>query len=398
MTPTFHYQILENYAPVMSRNIKIMLKHIESKLENGRCVVKDVRPLLVNYSLDVILETAMGIKMDVQKNWFELQRTGNMIDTEKTQFTRLVATFAKSVIGRALKPWLYPELIFRLSSFGQKCYENVSTMHNFTRNIIQQRKEEFLARPKNQKESDVDNEVSGKKRLAFLDLLMSNHLENPDQLDLKSMVEEVTTFTIAGTDSTSTALKFCLLLIGLHPEKQKLIHEELDSIFGDDFDREMNAEDFKRMSYLEMCIKESMRLYPPVAVFGRKVTETYQCGKSTVPAGCTAIVLTQAIHSDPNAFKKPQHFIPERFITGNNNFSAYTYIPFSAGPRNCIGQRFAMLEVKTVLANILKRFQIRSLINRDEVFVTFSVALIMKTPLPMEFIKRSSNISNCFSQ
>lgn len=370
----------------MRHHMASLVEYIDSGLENGRRVVKDVRPLMVNYTLDVILETAMGIKMNVQKNWFELERSGKVTETEEIRYANSLSSFFEILGRRLFRPWLYLEPVFQLTRLGKESYRNVDTMHRFTNKIIQQRKEEFLAKQKAQSETGEEN--FGKKRMAFLDLLMTYHLESPDELDLKSLAQEVDTFMFGGHETTSTSLEFSLLLIGSNSEKQKLIHEELDSIFGDDIDREMTGDDFKQMNYLELCIKESLRLYPPAALYGRHVTETFQCGKSTVPAGCTAFIVTPAVHYDPHVYDQPERFIPERFAIENKSFNPYAFIPFSAGPRNCIGQRFAMLEMKTVLASILRRYHIRSLILRDQVIVSHSIMTKMESSLPVEFIKR----------
>ena len=139
-----------------------------------------------------------------------------------------------------------------------------------------------------------------------------------------------------------------------------MIQEELDTVFSDDIDRDVTSEDVKQMPYLEMCVKEALRLYPPAAFFARTIIEDFQCDKYKVPAGTTFLVLSYAVHRDPEVYDKPEHFIPERFAPNSTVArNPFAFVPFSAGSRNCIGQRFAMLELKLFLATILRKYRIR---------------------------------------
>src|SRR5699024_4347847 len=106
---------------------------------------------------------------------------------------------------------------------------------------------------------------------------------------------------------------------------QKLIHKELDDIFDGDIDRDITFEDTKEMAYLEMCIKETLRLYPPAAFFARTIIEDFQCEQHLIPAGTTFIVSSYSVHRDPTVYQKPEHFIPERFAPN----STVTQHPFA---------------------------------------------------------------------
>lgn len=166
----------------------------------------------------------------------------------------------------------------------------------------------------------------------------------------------------------------------------------MDYIFGDDIEREITRDDLKHMTYLEMCIKETLRMFPPAGYFARNITEPFQIGEHTVPAGCTAVVLCFAVHYDYRQYKKPIQFIPERFAPENTkNRSPFAFIPFSAGLRNCIGQRFAMLEMKMLLAIVLRKYQIISYTQRDKLEISPSIISKSKTPIKIEFIKKIPN-------
>merc|ERR1719273_1268493 len=109
------------------------------------------------------------------------------------------------------------------------------------------------------------------------------------------------------------------------------------------------------MKYLECCIKEALRLYPSVPIIGRDIEKDTYIDGQMVPKGTCVIVFVHNLHRNPIIWDKPEEFIPERFLESSKRHP-YAYVPFSAGPRNCIGQRFAMMEEKTILSHVLRRF------------------------------------------
>lgn len=129
----------------------------------------------------------------------------------------------------------------------------------------------------------------------------------------------------------------------------------------------MGVEDLKKLRYLECVIKESLRIFPSVPLFARSICEACHINGFKVPKGVNAVIIPYALHRDPRYFPEPEEFQPERFMPENSKGRhPYAYIPFSAGPRNCIGQRFAMMEEKVVLATILRHFDVEACQSREE--------------------------------
>ncbi|KAK9685622.1 Cytochrome P450 [Popillia japonica] len=113
------------------------------------------------------------------------------------------------------------------------------------------------------------------------------------------------------------------------------------------------------MRYLEKVIKEALRLYPSVPIFGRQLQEDAEFDGGIIPKGVTLTTFAYGMHRDPKLYPDPEKFDPERFTLENQSTrNPFAYVPFSAGPRNCIGQRFAMLELKAVISNVLRHFEI----------------------------------------
>ncbi|CAN7947280.1 unnamed protein product [Ixodes hexagonus] len=186
-------------------------------------------------------------------------------------------------------------------------------------------------------------------------------------------------------------ISWALFLIGHNPVEQQKLHEELDSIFGDDTERHVNYEDMKELGYLECVIKESQRIYPSVPFYGRLCEEPFQLGGTTLPKGTTVQVANYFLNRDPKVFPKPEEFHPERFLPENSKGRhPFAFVPFSAGPRNCIGQKFAMSEEKIIMANILRKYKLKSLTHRDEVGLVAEIVLRPKNGLRIKFIPRKT--------
>jgi cytochrome P450 family 4 len=167
-----------------------------------------------------------------------------------------------------------------------------------------------------------------------------------------------------------------------HPDVQQKAYDEIISILGSKgHNVALTHSNLQDMKYLEMAIKETLRLHPSVPVIGRNLTEDTEIGGVMVPKGIDIGIQIFAIHRNPEVFPNPGHFDPERFCEGYElRKNPYEYIPFSAGPRNCIGNAVTF-NFHSRLFKIFTNFRFRSKIRyvRNESDIVETIVELQNT-------------------
>lgn len=187
------------------------------------------------------------------------------------------------------------------------------------------------------REALENGEVFDQKCL--VDYMVEISKNNPSFTD-RDIMNEACTFMLAGQDSVGAAVAFCLFLLAQNPDCQEKCYQEVYDIFEND-DRPPTIKDIREMRYLEQCVKETLRLYPSVPLIARKISEDIRVNKCTIPAGSDILIFPYATHRLPDIFPDPERFDPTRFSPEKNEARhPYAFIPFSAGPRNCIGNLY----------------------------------------------------------
>ncbi|XP_035213116.1 probable cytochrome P450 4ac3 [Stegodyphus dumicola] len=370
LQPTFHSRILEDYISIFNEHSLILVSKLK-KMVNEPSI--DISDLIVTWALDIICHTAMGIRINAQEG-----------SQETMEYVKAVEEFLDLVMYRLLRPWLKSDFIFYRTSAGQRYLKVINTYHNFTRKVIQEKKE-FI---KLDKINNEKSEYSEKGSKAFLEFLLEQHAKHPD-FTLDDVREEVDTFMFAGHDTSTIAMSWALYLLGLHPDIQQKVFQELYFIFGDDKTRDVSKEDLKNMIYLEQVIKETIRLYPAASITIRENEEAIKVGSYTIPARSHIATLVYMLHRDPEMFPNPEKFDPDRFSSENiRKRDTYSYIPFSVGTRSCIGQKFAMMEMKVALSHVIRNFRVTAIDPRDKMNVFVMVTLKCLSPIRLRFFQR----------
>ncbi|KAK6132445.1 hypothetical protein DH2020_033822 [Rehmannia glutinosa] len=233
-------------------------------------------------------------------------------------------------------------------------------------------------------------------------LMESNSRINQDHgnknvgMSVEDIIEECKLFYIAGSETTSSLLVWTMVLLGQHPKWQTQAREEVNRVFGR---AEPSYEDLNQLKIVTMILQEVLRLYPPAPFIVRGSTETVKLGNLTIPKGVHLTLLIGLLHYDPKIWgDDAKEFRPQRFSEGVSNATNIqsSFVPFSAGPRVCIGQNFAMTEAKIALAMILKSFSFE--LSPSYLHSPFSVVTLTPqfgAPLILRNLESKSNVDNC---
>ena len=174
-------------------------------------------------------------------------------------------------------------------------------------------------------------------------------------------------FFSAGFETTSNCLSTLCYHLALNPDIQEKLREE---ILGIDADDEINHENISELHYLEAAILENLRIFPPITMQARICKKDAEIKGINIKKGTYVQVSIYATHHDPEFFPEPQMFKPERFLKENaEDLIPYTFQAFSGGPRLCLGQRFAMAEMKICMAKLMRKFRIKTCPSTDLKFL-----------------------------
>ncbi|XP_052871034.1 cytochrome P450 4d2-like [Anopheles cruzii] len=369
LTPAFHFKILEQFIEVFDKQSHVLVDRLRPEA-TGKLV--NIYPYVALAALDIICETAMGTSVNAQTD-------------ANSSYVKAITDLSLLLTERFVKVWQQVDFLFNLSPDKRRQDEIIKVLHDFTTKIIHSRRQELAVRGVS--EADDDADIGTKRRMAFLDVLLQSTIDGRPLTD-QEIQEEVDTFMFEGHDTTTVAISFTLLLLARHPEVQEKLHQEIVEIVGNDLKAPVTYRNLQDMKYLEMIIKESLRLYPPAPIIARRFTEDVDLGGTKVPEGSNFNIGIMHTHRDPSIFPDPERFDPERFAPDRllEQTSPYAYVPFSAGPRNCIGQKFAMLELKSTLSKVIRNFKLTT--AGPEPKLTMQLTLKPKDGLFIGFVPR----------
>lgn len=398
IAPTFHLNVLRSFVPYFYENSRDLVMRL--KKEGGNEF--DVHDYMSSITVDILLETAMGLRGEnKEKSGFD--------------YAMAVMKLCQIIHQRHYDILLRLDATFKFTNFAKQEVKLLNTIHGLTTRVIRKRKAEYaakgqlsLAEKEKQKEEELkkiienvktdekkstytnlhyvrddldeidENDVGEKKRLAFLDCLLELSRGDGPKLTEEEVQEEVDTIMFEGHDTTASGSSFALCVLAARQDIQDRVYEEINEIFKGS-DRPCTFQDTIEMKYLERVILETLRLYPPVPAIARQLNQDVKLasGDYTVPKGCTVVIAQYKIHRLEEYYPNPEEFNPDNFLPEKmQNRHYYSYIPFSAGPRSCVGRKFAMLKLKVLLSTILRNYKIKS--NFSEKDFKLQVDIILK--------------------
>nr|KAH0807222.1 hypothetical protein GEV33_015569 [Tenebrio molitor] len=369
LTPAFHFNILQQFILVFNEEADKLVEAFRSECKKSYI---NITPHVAQFTLKTITETAMGTKLH-----FNTQKEIN--------YKEAVYEIGRILLYRLSHPWFIEQVINFFSPWYLQERRVTKTLHTFTKEVISDREKNFKDVELPAEEHDV---YKGKKRLAMLDLLLSAK-NKEGTIDNAGIQEEVDTFMFEGHDTTAMALGFSLMLLASHKHIQELVVQEMREVLGD-LRKKPTYNDLQSLKYMERCIKESLRLYPSVHFISRTLGADLKTHSGYfLPKGTPVVIHIYDVHHDPEIYPDPEKFDPDRFLPENcQNRHPFAYLPFSAGPRNCIGQKFAMLELKAALCAVLGSFVLEPIDTPETVVVVVDIVLRTKEGIKVKFVPR----------
>ncbi|HEV7398206.1 MAG TPA: cytochrome P450 [Pyrinomonadaceae bacterium] len=320
--PAFHRQRIAGYGEVMVEFTERMI----STWQTG--AVRDIHRDMMRLTLEIVARTLFNAD----------------VSGDADHIGKILASIVKPFASQATLKWILDNRLptpdhFRFHSLAKQIDEIVYR-------IIGERR------------------ASGRDEGDLLSMLLQAQDEDGSQMTDKQLRDEVMTLFLAGHETTALTLSWAWYLLGLNPEAEQKFHGELDRVLGG---RTPTFADLPLLKYTENIAKECMRLYPPAFGVGRQALEECEIGGFRIPAKAQVFAFQWVTQRDPRYFNEPEKFDPDRWDEPSiNDLPKYAYFPFGGGPRACIGNAFAMMEIILVLAEVGQKFRL-ALVKDHEV-------------------------------
>ena len=321
-----------------------------------------MNPLFSLFALDVIMSAAFGTQSNIQ------------IDPDPDTINKAKAVFRTPLWVRAFS-------MFPFSDFFSKKF-NISPL-NHTDYFIK------LARAI----YDVRKSQKAPGRRDLLQLMLDAQQQEIEGVGRRLTDDEVSAqsviFMVAGFETTGSTLSYLAFILAKHPKIQEKLLEEIDEAVNNRGD--MPLYDFvNSLEYLDRVLCEVLRLYTPGYLIHRRCKEACTVNGLNIPAGVDVFMPPYVLHRDPTLWPDPEKFDPDRFSPENREGQApYSYMPFGMGPRQCIGYRFALLEMKSAMIKVLSKVKFRETADTASQLHFRSVLIMQpRDPIFLEILAR----------
>ncbi|KAL1480456.1 hypothetical protein MTO96_051014 [Rhipicephalus appendiculatus] len=334
---------------------RITCEHLREVAERKEDI--DVKRFFGHYSLDVIARCAFGTRLD------------SHTDATNEFVMQANKAFSARISLRFLIAVLFPGLV-KFFSFKTATGDEFEYFRNVCQRIINERRQsgyrqdDFLQLMMDAQDGSLAASDDGLAEPddKLFDIGSDTKLTSPTSSKRLSELEamaQCVLFFLAGQETTSSTIAFTAYLLALNPDVQEKLRKEVDDCIEAN-GPEPSLDVISKLKYLHCVVSEALRLFPPATRLERSGYEDYVLGDTGIklPKECSILIPVYAMHHDPEMFPDPESFKPERFSDENvESIEPYTYLPFGAGPRNCIGMRFALQSVKLCLFHSLHSVQ-----------------------------------------
>ncbi|KAF7998237.1 hypothetical protein HCN44_009635 [Aphidius gifuensis] len=315
----------------------------------------DILPFMTNCTSDMMLECIIGVQGTAQKGGYK-------------QFVHYSDRIYELLHMRMMKVWLHPDFIFKRTKMGEEQEQALNIVHGLIDNVICRKKKEYMA---------IERGVIDRNELkvSLLDQLIDHAMKNKSMDDLELRYEIYTVY-IAAQDTVAVIASFALLMLAIHQNIQDKLRKEIYDILGDDDDDDIDEIHIQKFKYLDMIIRETIRMYPIAPLMVRKTTGEIKLETCTLPENCSIVMAAYMTHRDKNHWIEPDKFNPDRFLS---NFvkerHPYSFVGFSGGLRGCIGQKLAIMSLKTIIANVIRKYKLNTSQKLDDLKLKMDISI-----------------------
>nr|XP_020495450.1 thromboxane-A synthase [Labrus bergylta]XP_020495451.1 thromboxane-A synthase [Labrus bergylta]XP_020495453.1 thromboxane-A synthase [Labrus bergylta] len=374
LTPSFSAAKMKEMVPLINTAIDALTNNLNVHAESGEAF--DIHKCFGCFTMDVIASVAFATQVDSQNN----------PDDPFVSHAQMFFTFS---FFRPIMMFFIAFPFIAAPLAGLIPNKRRDKMNNFFINCIQRIIEQREEQPPEQRRRDfLQLMLDARTTKDSVSLEHFDTLNHSDELDHRNqrsqasapdqdvgpqeppsrrqqrkmitedeIVGQAFVFLLAGYETSSNTLAFTCYLLALHPECQSRVQEEVDDFFTRH--ESPDYSNVQELKYLDMVISEALRLYPPGFRFARDIDNDCVLNGQLLPKGATLEIPAGFLHYDPEHWPEPEKFIPERFTPeAKASRHPFVYLPFGAGPRNCVGMRLAQLEIKMALVRLFRRFNI----------------------------------------
>ncbi|XP_023317970.1 cytochrome P450 4C1-like isoform X2 [Trichogramma pretiosum] len=345
--PMLNSKTLSEYLKYINCHGQKIVRLLEKRVNGGEF---DVQPIIARCTFDIMFDTILGVEANLKKEDYE-------------DLVYWTETIYELIHTRMMKVWLHPDWIFRWTDTAKRLEQGKKVIHTFIESAIAQKWKEHKS-------------VDKPSRSILLEQLI-DHVARTDLMTDEQLRDETYTMFTAAQDTTTVICSFAILHLAMNQNIQDKVREEMERVVGTASSIEM--EHLNELSYTEMVIKETMRLYPIAPLMVRQARGDISLETCTIPEGCSILMVPFVTHRSAKYWQQPDDFLPERFAPENSSDRhAFAYVPFSAGIRGCIGQKFAMMLLKTIIGHVVRSYRLTSSKTMDDIRLKMDISVRSK--------------------
>ncbi|XP_060933346.1 thromboxane-A synthase [Limanda limanda] len=369
LTPSFSAAKMKEMGPLINTVTDILMNNLNVYAESGEAF--DIHKCFGCFTMDVIASVAFGTQVDSQKNPDDpFVRHAQMffafsffrpITLFFIMFPFLAAPLVKIIPNKRLA---------RMNGFFVNCIKKIITQReeqppaqrrrDFLQLMLDARTSKDAVSLENFDTLNHNDELNPRNQTAQPSASAQEaHSRAPQKkmITEDEIVGQAFVFLLAGYETSSNTLGFTCYLLATNPECQHKVQDEVDEFFTRH--ESPDYSNVQELKYLDMVVCESLRIYPPAFRFARDIDEDCVVNGQLLPKGASLEIPAGFLHHDPEHWPEPEKFIPERFTPeAKANRHPFVYLPFGAGPRNCVGMKLAQLEIKMALVHLFHKFNI----------------------------------------